>query len=98
MWNFGDYRKCIAFFSGLTVLIKAIISPNKSQEFPTYTDCLQNYKIPPTKADGETLAIKTMQLDSFPQLVKTLEKGDRVTENEFLQLKLFMDDQGICYE
>ena len=95
MWNFGDYRKCITFFSGLTVLIKAIKSPNKRVEFPTYTDCLQNYKIPPTKAEGEKLAIKTMQLNSFPQLIKTLEKGERVTEEQFLQLKLFMDDQGI---
>ena len=95
MWNHGHYRKCVAFFSGLTVLIEAIRSPNKADEFPTYTNCLPNYKISHLKSEGETLAIKTMQRDSFSEILKTLEKGERVTNNEFLKLKLFLDDQGI---
>ena len=95
MWNHGHYRKCVAFFSGLTVLVKAIRSPNKAKNFPTYTNCLPNYKISHLKSEGETLAIKTMQRDSFPEILKTLEKGERVTNNEFLRLKLFLDDQGI---
>ena len=96
MWNHGHYRKCITFFSGLAVLITAIKTPKIRVEFPTYTGCMQNFeKIPSNKAEGEKLAIKTMQLNCFPQLIKTLEKGDRVTEKQFSQLKLFMDDQGI---
>ena len=56
---------------------------------------MPNYKISHLKSEGETLAIKTMQRDSFPEIIKTLEKGERVTNNEFLRLKLFLDDQGI---
>ena len=95
MWTHGHYRKCIAFFSGIKVFVETIKSPNKREEFPTYTGCLPNYKISHLKSEGETLAIKTMQRNCFSEILETLEKGKRVTANEFLKLKLFLDDKGI---
>ena len=95
MWSHGDYRKCITFFSGLTVLIKAMKTPKDNIEVPTFRNCIKSYKIPPSKVEGERLAIKTMQLDCFPHIIKTLEQGKRVTENQFNQLKLFIDENGI---
>ena len=95
VWSHGDYRKCISFFSGLTVLIKAMKTPKELANFPTFTNCISSYKIPPSKIEGERLAIKTMQLDCFPKLLKTLKKGERIKQDQFIQLKLFLDINGI---
>ena len=48
IWSHGDYRKCINFFSGLTVLIKAMKTPKENADFPTFTNCISSYKIPPS--------------------------------------------------
>ena len=44
---------------------------------------------------AERLAIKTMQLQCFPKELKSLQKGERVQNPKFFQLKLYLDRYGI---
>ena len=85
-WDFGDYTSCLKFFLGLE-LIKSFIKGKTKIEHHiiTYNEM----------RSAERLAIKTMQLQCFPKELKSLQKGERVQNPKFFQLKLYLDRYGI---
>ena len=94
LWNFDHYKSLIKFYSGLAVLISCMKNKNPESLKP-YEGTLNKYNIGNPRAEGEKLAIKTMQRECFPEEIKILENGGQVKKNEFCQLKLYLDQYGI---
>ena len=88
IWKYSNYKQLIHFFIGLNLIKKwiktretRIKSPITAKDF----------------ADGERLAIRTMQREAFPNELELLESNQRVTgkKGEYTQLKLYLDNHGI---
>ena len=87
-WKYSNYRQLIRVFSGLNFLVK--FAKNKS--WPGSRPVNRN-----DFAEGERLAIKTMQAEAFPHVIQDLKAGRKPVgdKGQFRQLKLYLDSQGI---
>ena len=84
-WKFGEYSRCIKLFCGLISFLEYMRTHKFIKCIPSKND----------RAAGERLAILTMQKECFPNELLDLNKGERVRNEKYAQLKLYLDTYGI---
>ena len=96
LWkNFITYEKNICFFAILNFMkLRA-----KKIPFEGKVQNPETGKFDPITqreyAEGERLALRTMQKEYFPREIERLKLGRRICEGPFAQLKLYLDKYGI---
>ena len=88
LWQYSNYKQLIHFFIGLNFIVKFIKNRSRpGKRLVTANDF----------AEGERLAIRTMQRQAYPYELQQLEKGERPKgdKGQFSQLKLYLDSHGI---
>ena len=85
-WHFSDYKSLVKGFALAPYAAKVLRYKTKLRKFPL------KQKL---RAAGERLAITYMQRECFPKELLALKNGEKVKNPKFLQLKLYLDHQGI---